>query len=76
MYYAACFLHLHYKNYCANSWRNKPNWLRQNEAALQLLWASNRTGHCCLIYRVQKVSRTSSLRDSIAALVNVEPSNK
>lgn len=71
MYYAACCLHPYYKNYCANSWRDKPDWLCQNEAALQLLWAPYRppSPHPPRL----KAPRTSNLRDSIAALVNAEP---
>jgi hypothetical protein len=74
MYYTACCLHPYYKNYCMNSWRDKPNWIHQGEAALQRLWAT---------YKPElppstrpKVPRTSSLRDSIAALVNAEHNNE
>jgi hypothetical protein len=71
VYYAACCLHPYYKNYCSNSWRDKPDWIAQNDAALQQLWAS---------YKPPspekprpKQPRMSSLRDTITALVNVEP---
>jgi hypothetical protein len=74
MYYAACCLHPYYKNYCSNSWRDKPDWIYQNEAALQQLWGSYKPA----IPQPKRSSapRTSSLRDSIAALVNAEPNNK
>jgi hypothetical protein len=36
-YYSATCLHLYYKNYCSNSWREKPHWIVSNEAQLQQL---------------------------------------
>jgi len=73
MYYASCCLHPYYKNYCANSWRDKPSWILSNEGALQALWIQYKLPSP-LPKRVS-APRTSSLRDSIAALVNAEPSH-
>jgi hypothetical protein len=73
IYYTACCLPPYYKNYCNNSWRDKPSWISQNEVALQQLWASYKPATAQI--RHPEASRTSSLRDSIAALVNAEPTN-
>jgi hypothetical protein len=42
-YYAATSLHLTYKNYCGNAWRDKPEWLAAARLAFQTLWACTRT---------------------------------
>jgi hypothetical protein len=67
-YYAAVCLHLYYKFYCDNSWRDKAGWLDTANAGLQLLWAE---------YKLvsQQITRPrppprSSIDEAIAAFVD------
>jgi hypothetical protein len=39
VYFAATCLHPYYRNYCENSWHDKPSWLEANNAGLQQLLA-------------------------------------
>jgi hypothetical protein len=71
VYFAATCLHLYYKNYCENSWRDKPSWLEANNAGLQQLWALYKP-------QMQRPSRppvrpSSGINDVINALVNSVP---
>ncbi|KAI1522794.1 hypothetical protein PtrSN001C_011708, partial [Pyrenophora tritici-repentis] len=70
-YFAATCLHPYYKNYCENSWRDKPSWLEANNAGLKQLWAFYKP-------QIQRQSRppvrlSSGINDAINALVNAEP---
>ncbi|KAF7443476.1 hypothetical protein TUN199_08101 [Pyrenophora tritici-repentis] len=70
-YFAATCLHLYYKNYCENSWRDKPSWLEANNARFKQLWAFYKP-------QIQRQSRppvrlSSVINDAINALVNAEP---
>jgi hypothetical protein len=71
-YYSAVCLHPYYKNYCANSWRDKPQWIIANEARLQQLWARYKP---VSIPRTRvRPPRSSGIDDAIAALIN-EPTD-
>lgn len=72
VYYGACCLHPYYKNYCENSWREHLDWLRNNEAQLQNLWAQYRPQE--LRPSRPQVRLSSGINDAINALVNAEPS--
>ncbi|KAG9380647.1 hypothetical protein A1F94_007967 [Pyrenophora tritici-repentis] len=70
-YFAATCLHPYYKNYCENSWRDKPSWLEANNAGLKQLWVFYKP-------QIQRQSRppvrlSSGINDAINALVNAEP---
>ncbi|RYN15529.1 hypothetical protein AA0113_g12768 [Alternaria arborescens] len=73
-YYSATCLHPYYKNYCSNSWREKPHWIVSNEAELQQLWA--RYKPISLPITRPRPPRSGGIDDAIAALVNVEPENE
>ncbi|KAF7572915.1 hypothetical protein PtrM4_078200 [Pyrenophora tritici-repentis] len=41
-YYTATSLHPFYRGYCARAWRDKPQWIHENEARLKQLWTEYR----------------------------------
>jgi hypothetical protein len=69
-YYGAVSLHPYYKNYCFNSWRDKPHWLTANEDALQQLWAQYKP--LSLPTRRPLPPRSNTIDDAIDALVDRE----
>jgi hypothetical protein len=38
VYYTAVLLHPHFKQYCQNAWKDKPDWIIRCDAAFQTLW--------------------------------------
>ena len=59
-------LHPRYKNYCTNSWADKPGWLERSEAALQLLWGQHKPATAPTTRRAQKQGDIDDAIDAIA----------
>ena len=38
VYYAAVLLHPHFKRFCQNAWKDRPDWIISGDAAFQTLW--------------------------------------
>ncbi|KAI0569613.1 Dimer-Tnp-hAT domain-containing protein, partial [Pyrenophora tritici-repentis] len=73
-YYAAVCLHLYYKFYCDNSWRDKVGWLDTANARFQQLWAEYKPV-LPLILR-PRAPQASSINKVIGAFVNAGNDNE
>jgi hypothetical protein len=73
-YYSASCLYPYFKDYCSNSWREKPHWIISNEAESEQLWA--RYKPILLPITHPRLPRSDGIDDAIAALVNFEPTNE
>lgn len=70
-YYAAVVLHPHLKRYCANSWKDQPDWLCSCDTSFQKLWLTYKTrpiNHSPQPPPVQRRRLDSDIFDAILSL--------